>query len=262
MPESYKALIITTLKDHSRWFFADSCVQYAYLNQTDQEFTQSVSGSYDVVYIRDPFNDSMVSINTIKDRIRQLRLQHPDAYYVDNVDSFKKTLLEDKWHQYQLFSNHMPYTRLAGRNVTVGDKHVAKKRISSRSKGVIFDAGQVELTDEWIVQDRLRIDQEFRVFIVNGVVHPRATIRSSKSATTKTEAIGTRELTDNERDFAQMITSQIPELDFVGLDIAISRGKLVLIEINRSPQFTKHNQIEGINIVDGFLSQLFRNNKR
>ena len=44
---------------------------------------------------------------------------------------------------------------------------------------------------------------------------------------------------------------KMPELDFVGVDLAIEeKGNLLIIEVNRSPQFMGYYKVTGVNLAE------------
>ena len=197
------------------------------------------NGKYDIVYFRDPFNDEEVTQDSIMRSLTDVR----GTRSIDKINTYAQTLsFEDKYNQYQTYSDLMPLTFLPSECVFVKGKHLAKKRISQRSKDVLFDINNVPISDDWIFQEIVDIAEELRVYIVFGHIIQQASIKSSK-INGKVKIIGKRDLNARELSFCQKI-SERSKLDFIGVDIAVLRnGEIVLIEVNRSPQFKKYLEL-------------------
>lgn len=206
---------------------------------------------YDFVYFRDPFTVeyNLELIDKIIVRIREL---NPDAYFVDDIKNTKDILIEDKWRQYALFKDLMPRTKIL-KNINNIDysKSFVKKRVSSRARGVIFDVedfpDNVEPSD-YIVQDKIEIIEEIRALVVRGEVLDKGVVKISKTDTDKVKVTDETVLTRDINHLALRIAKALPQLDLVGIDIArTNEDELLLIEINRSPQFNLYTKKTGIN---------------
>jgi glutathione synthase/RimK-type ligase-like ATP-grasp enzyme len=252
-----KILIATTRRDISLDYFLDTRVSCVYFDDDFAGFEATLSeNQFDVVYIRDPFNNPDDSYADLKERLDLIVSSQPKAYYVDQANDIDKIYLEDKWNQYLVMKQFMPKTVIAQPDYFIEGKHIAKKRISSRSRDIIFLATDVPIQENWIIQEMVPLEEELRVYAVNGTILREASIKMSKTAEKKTKVIGTRQLSEAEYNFVETILKGLPELDLVGLDIAVSKDQLSLIEVNRAPQFKRYNKIIGKNIVADFFNQL------
>jgi hypothetical protein len=254
MSSKHNSLIITTKSDQSlEYFLLDTNVVVAYFEDSNELFAEQVKGSsFDVIYVRDPFNTGIFSLDAIATKLSSVKESQPNARYVDHVNDLEGVLIEDKWRQYQLLSDFMSPTKLATGGAFIEGKHIAKKRISARSKDILFSI-DAPLGDDWIIQDRLAIQEELRIYSINGKVLEKATQKSSKAIGQKVKVTGIRQLTDKELSFASEIAAKLPQLHFIGLDVAVTSQGLRLIEVNRSPQFKRYNELSGENIVNGLL---------
>lgn len=248
--------VVTTPADFSLNLFLDdsrSVDVYIY-----GRIESPVIGGYDVIYFRDPFNTSIYDVKAIEEDIFKIRAASPNAYIVDRTSQLDDVLLEDKWVQYQLLSPYMPLTTLATSRV-VPEGQLAKRRISSRGKGIHFEATAVPgQTDEYIFQRRLDIENEYRCYVVGGRVMPRVAVRISKTPETRVKTKKLIGIPDAVRRFVEVIYQSGPELDFVGYDIAVTESGLYLLEANRSPQFTLYNRLSHENVASRVMHSIER----
>lgn len=256
MSSKHNSFVLTTKSDQSLGFFVSKNTTIAYFEDTDVALETLLHAQvFDVIYIRDPFNTGDYSLDNISRKIALLRTLQPHAQFVDNIKSLDDVLVEDKWKQYEIVGQFMAPTVLATNGLFVEGKHIAKKRVSARSKDILFSV-QTPLDDKWIIQDLIPINEELRIYVVHGKVMPQATIKTSKSNGEKVKVVGIRPLSDMEAAFAQAVVSCVPQLDFVGLDVAVTRDGLMLIEVNRSPQFKRYNELSSSNIIEGFFDTM------
>ncbi|MCQ2571118.1 MAG: ATP-grasp domain-containing protein [Candidatus Saccharibacteria bacterium] len=206
------------------------------------------SSKYDIVYFRDPFNDIGVLDKTVAERAIGL---FKNARSIDNVTSFDYLYeLEDKFNQYKMYRDLMPATFLPYECEFVKGRHLAKKRISQRSKDIYFDCPE-QLGDDWIIQELLDIKEELRVYVVFGEVIPQATIKAKVDG--KVKIVGGRILNENEISLCKEIARR-SNLNFIGIDLAVlNNGELKLIEVNRSPQFIRFSEIYNESVLTGIL---------
>lgn len=252
-------LIATTHSDLSLWYFLTEGVSTVYFEDDMPKFTEVVTNqNFDIVYIRDPFNTAHLTLESITRRVELIKTSHPAAYYVDHVDDIKGVLIEDKWRQYERWGAWMPKTYLGGGDADAEGPVIAKKRISARSRDILFDVRPAELSSDWIVQERLVIDDELRVYLLFGQPVTLAGKRRPKQPHQATKVTGLHSLSDEEMFFVQQITSSMIGFDLAGLDIAVTPHGLRLIEVNRSPQFRRYNELGGTNLVADFWSHLRR----
>ncbi|MEA3304620.1 MAG: DUF916 domain-containing protein, partial [Patescibacteria group bacterium] len=114
-----------------------------------------------------------------------------NAYIIDNIQSDSDVFFEDKYSQYLHYKEYMPKTDILERAEDVSNtNYICKKRISSRAKGIIFQPEQIqgELSD-YIIQKRINIDTEYRVYSIFGKVIPMVSIKSSKSENMKVKVL-------------------------------------------------------------------------
>lgn len=222
---------------------------YYYNDELPATFPQ-----FDKVYFRDPFNDP--TDPTLDSRLEEITTQffhnNSDCYSIDHVHTVEDFYIEDKWRQfYQFGKDFMPETWLAREREFVPGEMVVKKRISCRCRDVHFEIPEGANLDSYIVQHRVNIVQEMRVFYLNGQVFRTAETRTSKTETQGVKVIGEIQLTDEQMDFVKRAMAKFPELDFVGVDLAVlDDGSLAIIEINRSPQFKGFYKVTGINLAE------------
>lgn len=254
-----KTLIVTTHEDLSRRYFEGNEVSFAYFEQDEIDFKNLVTRDpFDVIYIRDPFNNPKLSMSMIRGKLQLLYQLQSHAYYIDHANLSEHIFFEDKWLQYETLGEYMPVTTHAMANTFVNGQHIAKKRLSSRSRDIIFTADAVPLSHDWIIQDRLNIQEELRVYVVKGAILKLATIKASKSPQSKTKVIGTRELQKAEYEFAEAVFKKIQWLDFAGFDIALTDEGLKMLEVNRSPQFVRYNEAIGSNLANNLIADIVR----
>lgn len=251
-----RLLIVTTKKDSSLPYLLNDEVDVAYFDDGFDAFKTNVARRhFSVIYLRDPFNTGVFSLEEIDKKLHLLTKRQPEAYYVDHAAALNDLLIEDKWRQYEQLGEWMPKTVLGDSMLSVSRENIAKRRISSRSKNILFNVSPGALSNEWIIQERLAIFEELRVYYLFGEVIRTASIKRPKVAGQTTKVIGLRELSLEEERFAYGIGSALPALDFAGLDIAVTPAGLRLIEVNRSPQFVRYSMLREENLVEDFWEQ-------
>jgi hypothetical protein len=225
-------------------------------DDTEKFAEEAAAWRADIVYIRDPFNTGGLQLDEISPKVERIHNSHPAAYYVDQANSIEDILIEDKWRQYGIWGKWMPQTQLGGRGVSLGGQLIAKKRISARSRDILFNFNVDKLPSDWIVQERLSINEEFRVYVLFGQSVEQVSVRRSKLPGRATKVIGLRPLSAEEAKFVRKLTSEMDRFDLVGLDIALTPSGLRLIEVNRSPQLRRYNELSGDNIVVDFWHRI------
>lgn len=238
-------VLVTTPKDLSSDLFNKhgwEIIQYGLSAPSDHE--------YEVAYYRDPFNDDSISEKMVEESLKQIH----GSRSIDNIKTYAEMLsFEDKYNQYKIYHDLMPKTFLPSRCYPLEkDKYLAKKRISQRSKDIIFDLSDDRIDDNYIIQEIIEIDEELRAYIIFGKVIRQATIKSSK-INGKVKVVGKRNLNEAELGFCQAVADRT-NLDFVGIDLAVLKnGEIKLIEVNRSPQFLKYAELYGEALLSGIL---------
>ncbi len=239
--------IITTKKDISLPLFFSKEIQEEWrVTVSLYEDVQNEAPRFSaatLVYCRDPFTTGL-SQESAKQSLRSLLERNPQAVFVDGADPVASALFEDKWRQYQACGHFMPQTCLAQEDALEGVK-IYKKRISSRSRGIAFapprEAG------EYIVQERLDIEAEYRVIEVRGVLLPTALVKRPKTENATSTVQGARALPEDVKAFLAPIRS-LHGFDLVGYDVCRTRaGELFVLEINRSPQINAYERETGLN---------------
>lgn len=257
-----KLLIITTNEDRSEHLFVHEKLQIDIAHYHSELLSRTDElAEYDYVYFRDPFNTELYDLDEIGAIMKSVCTNNPDAYYFDSTETLEDALLEDKWRQAELFSSLMPHTELVEDFSKIDfERQFVKKRISSRARGVIFGNDTIDKSakpNDYIVQEKLDIIEEYRVIALQGILLEDAVVKSSKTDTRKVKITGIIPLTDEIRVVAAETVAKVPSLDFVGLDIAkISDGTHKLIEINRSPQFVSFTKFTGKNPFEILVKEI------
>lgn len=231
----------------------------------DQKPVPGISNVYETIYIRSHFSHPDTLPQNfraeIDDLIEEAGHFNPTIQFIDSMDTVDKIVeFEDKWQQYQTFTEFMPYTKLYEENMDISGyaRPIYKNRLSSRGAGVTWDKSKItQAPRNWIVQESLDIQEELRIYIIFGEVYPVGAVKKSMSEGDKAEGINSRQLTQDEIEFSLSIIRQAPGLDMVGIDIArTTSGKLYLMEVNRSPGFAKFYELTGTNLADELYSRL------
>ncbi len=240
---------------------------YADIIILDDESVPDNLASYETVYIRSHFSQPSTLPQNFHSEIQGI-VQHakhtnPDVKFVDGLDSVGAIVdFEDKWRQYEIFSEYMPRTELLNQETDVYSfrQPLFKKKLSSRGSGITWNIEETSRsTNDWIVQESLNIQEELRVYVICGEVYPIGTIRRNMTSDVPSEAIDSRNLTQGEMDFSSSVMSKVPNMDFVGLDIALTLDSgLMLMEVNRSPGFAKFNRLTDINLASVLYESLRR----
>lgn len=240
-----KLLIVTTPNDLSIDSFLDISgveTEVIYYGDDMQSLTD-----VDLVYFRDPFV-VQYDIGSIERTVREVA--RAGAYSIDHIKSIDDLFFEDKWKQYLRLSSYMPNTRLLSDGVDAQGV-IIKKRISSRAKAIMFDTSEVEGDfEDYIIQDMMEIHKEYRVYCVAGNIIDTVSVKTSKTKTQKVKVDHIEPLPSDVGYLCSDIMRAIPELDFVGIDLARTPEGLRLIEVNRAPQFKKFSELTGVNLAE------------
>lgn len=247
-------LILTTHDDRCESYFTAAGHEVRYY-----ESLAALPEVVDVVYFRDPFNAGQYNMTAIGQTMQQVCERYPDAYYVDGCMTIDDALIEDKWRQYSQLARFMPATQLATDVSESQEKVIIKERISSRARGISFALTDIPPArrDAYIVQPLLDIIEEYRVYTVRGRVAPYMTQKSPKTADSKVKVIGAMPTDDAMKQYVEAIVRHVPrEYDLLGFDIARTTDGLTLIELNRSPQFKRYNELTGTNILETTITAI------
>lgn len=220
---------------------------------SDEELNKIFQNEFDYIYFRDPFNDQNISQQLARQNSDKIFERYRSVYKVDGIQGYEDMLFEDKWIQYKKFKQFMPKSSLLDSlDISWPKERFIKKRISARSKGVIFcrqDFPDHANPKDYIDQVRLGIETEYRVNMVGQeVIRPMA-IKTSKSETEGVRLITEEFNIPNEiLEISQFVYDKT-HFDFVGLDIARIKNRFILLEVNRSPQFNGYARLTNINLA-------------
>jgi|SaaInlV_200m_DNA_2_1039689.scaffolds.fasta_scaffold05408_2 glutathione synthase/RimK-type ligase-like ATP-grasp enzyme len=259
-----KMLLVTTVNDISLSLFLTQKVKkkleidvFFFHEDIAMLKEKLVSEGYDYIYIRDPFNYEFDKTNA-EEKIKTILDNKGDAYIIDSLESVEDIYFEDKWNQYLVLKEFMPSTKvLESLEAVDSADSITKKRISSRSEGIVFHSKDLKSDDlsEYIVQEKLKINKEYRVYVLFDEILTTASLKSSKTETSRVRTLGTEELSQDVIEFVKKITEK-KNFDFVGLDVVESGGKLYLLEMNRSCLFNGYFRNNNINLAEVFVNKL------
>ena len=247
-------LVVTVSPESS----VDLLSKHADIILLDQVNVTKVLSIYKSIYVRSHFSKAELQPQNFQDTITAIvsraKSLNPNIHVVDGMDTVEKIIgFEDKWNQYQIYSEFMPQTEVLNTlNDSNDQEFIYKKRLSSRGLGVTADLSEVTGPEnEWIVQEKLDIDEEIRVYVIRGKVYPKGAVRRSMAANQMTQSISVRELTNDEIAFASAVGQRSNALNMIGLDVArTSDGTLQLMEANRSPGFGAFAELTQVNLAD------------
>ena len=257
-----KMLLVTTGRDLSVSFFKSIANVQCDVAEFGKGLPLSLLDTYDIVYFRDPFVVSGYSLSATKRTISDIHARYPHSYYIDRVESLTDILFEDKWLQYQYYRQYMPLTAQVGEG-KLAQGMIAKKRISSRARDIVFPEDEVSFSesdaDIFIMQEKIDIIREYRVYVVCGDVLPLVSIKQSKTVSQKAKVTDILAAPIELLEFVKLVLLEGPRFDLIGLDVAETKDGYVLIEVNRAPQFVRYNQILGVNLAAQLVEKLHRN---
>ncbi len=179
---------------------------------------------------------------------------------------------EDKLFQHALFDTYHISTPRTWFSPTIENLKnlpfpiVAKKRISSRSKGNFLIRSLDELenrfadgTLEYIFQEFIHIRDDLRILMLQGevigVVKRMTHIREEERLAVK----GMEVYVLNNPEIISECSRLQKELDadFVGFDVLIDEsGKYWIIEANMSPQFNRFEEVTGVDVSSRVIDAL------
>lgn len=245
-----KWCIVTTPRDHIVETFLDDGFDGEVTRHLYESDVFPEKEPFDVVYFRDPFNVGVFDLAQIDSVVKHITEMYPSAYFVDGIRTTEGLLFEDKWTQYEMLSDFMPFTRLPSVAADMRTGELAKKRISSRARDIVFDKQQLTgPVEDYIFQQGLDILTEYRVIAVGGAILPKVAVRSSKTASSRVRISMLIDTDPHLLSFATKIMKTLPGFDLAGLDIALTTNGYRLIEVNRSPQFKRYQELGDISVV-------------
>jgi hypothetical protein len=215
------------------------------------------SQRYDFIYIRDPFG-GIFEDRYVKSKMEIVLQNVGESILVDGIQSVDDIFLEDKWKQYEMFGELMPKTELpTDVSQFKKGKHMIKERISSRAQGIYFDVDAIDTNNmsQYIIQERIAIVKEYRVYVLFGEVIQQASVKSPKTENSSVKVIDFIEISDELKRYTEKVIQKNP-FDFIGLDIAETQNGFYLIELNRSPLFNSFLRETGINLAEECIKKL------
>ena len=232
-------LVVTTKIDKDVPSFINRAT-IAFLEDYDNYKDEIFSKKFDTIYFRSQFSSVDTMPQNFKKAINKIGSVFQQSYFIDHTKNLSEILdFEDKWRQYERFGEFMPRTWKINGDVTT-DRVIYKKRLSSKTRGISFDPADIINSDEWLAQEMVDIQQELRVYTIRDHVYPVGAIKSSKHNRDAQVLIhDKRQLSRVEVGFISKIIKKCPEMDLLGLDIALTKEGPILIEVNRSPLFQK-----------------------
>lgn len=262
-----KILIVTNVNDLSISLFLTQKIQeiidvdfYFFYEGSEDLKKKLVSNTYDFIYFGYPFRET--DAKSLESLFNVITKHAKDAYIIDNLTKLDDLYFEDKWIQYQIFSQFMPETKLLS-NIEEADKplHITKERVSGRAEGVYFNSKELKKDNvkNYIIQEILNIKKEYRIYVVCNEIITTATIKSSKTQNTQVRVIGTEDISPEMIDFVTKVIKK-NTFDFIGLDIAESANGFHLIEINRACLFNGHFKQTGVNLAENLIKSLLNKN--
>ena len=259
-----KLLVVTTVQDLSVPLFLmrdvvkSLEVEFVFFDESLSDFEKQLrEAAADFVYIRDPFNSNLTLVD-IKRKTDLIFARFADSYFVDNLRDFGDILFEDKFAQFRRYGEFMPPTKILERIEEIDEPGtIAKKRISSRARDIVFSSADFPGGDlsDYVAQKRIDIDVEYRVYAVFGDISETVSLKSPKREGNKVKIIGAQKISAELRNFVERIIAK-SKFDFVGLDIAQSGKSFYLLEANRSCLFGGYFRQTGINLAAVFAEKL------
>ncbi len=213
-----KLLIITTTNDLSLNLFFSYNISKKY-NISVLLFEENLdnfvyfleNNTFDNYYIRDPFN---ADAQQIREKLEKIFELIPQEKFLDNTKTIEDVFFEDKWLQYQDFKDFIPETQILKNISDIDNPHyITKKRISSRAKWILFSSqnfNKEDILEDYIWQKKYTINTEYRIYIINGQVMERASIKSSKTENTKVKIIDNVTISEKIKNFIETFKDKIP----------------------------------------------------
>lgn len=259
-----KMLLITGIDDLSLSLYLTQEMQkmvsmdFYFFHEDSTHLKQKLTNNtYDYIYFGYHFRT--INKKAASDLFDIILKNKHDAYIIDNLKSIDDIYFEDKWTQYQYFSEFMPHTQLL-RTVSDADNknNITKERISGRAEGIFFNSTELDKRNlnKYIIQDNMLIQKEYRIYVVCNEIMPEATIKSSKTLTSKVKVVGSEVLSSDVLAFTKKIIEK-NTFDLIGLDLAITKSGLFLIEINRTCLFNNYFKQTNINLAKVLLDKLY-----
>lgn len=258
-----KMLIITSVNDLSIPLFLTQNIQknidvdfYFFYEGVDDLKKKMLSNEYNYIYIGYAFRE--IAGDILEDLFSAVLDCAKNAYIIDGLQDIEDLYFEDKWKQYQIFSEFMPETALL-KDITDADKseHITKERISGRAEGVYFNSENLDKDslEKYIYQKMIDVEKEYRIYVICDEIIDTATIKSPKTLNSKVKVIGTEKISPAIKKFVEKIIKK-NTFDFIGLDIAKAENDLFLIEVNRACLFNAHFKYTGVNLAETLIDKI------
>ncbi len=260
-----KMLLITNIDDLSLSLYVTQSMQkkvsvdFYFFDENISDLKQKLLlNTYDYIYFGYPFR--VLTKKEINSLLKTVLANKKEAYIIDNLKTIDDIYFEDKWHQYQIFSAFMPKTQLLQLTTdSDNEMYITKERISGRAEGIFFNSHDLDTTHlkKYIIQDKMNIKKEYRIYVICNNILPEATVKSPKTATTAVKIMGIETLSPEIIMFTQKILKK-NTFDFIGLDLAITESGLHLIEINRACLFNGYFKHTNINVMELLMDELHK----
>lgn len=125
---------------------------------------------------------------------------------IDQMSTVEQIVtFEDKFNQYELFSGFFPkhsYTK----TLAISHNLLGQFIKSVFPRGELASPGIRNVasseSNEWLIQESLDTDEELRVYVIRGLVHPVLAVHKSLTATQRVEVSNSRALTEKEIEYA------------------------------------------------------------
>lgn len=264
-----KILFCVTYQDYSLPFFLSEKIRkrispdfLLYESSDNYMLNFLQNNDFDYIYLRNPFTDeNFKDFSKIKNKLNIILKNKKNAYIIDNIRQTEDIFFEDKWKQYGIFKKFMPITNTFVNEAKNTDfsSNLLKEKISSRGKGVFFTMPENINSTDYIIQKKINIDKEFRVYLIFNEIINKVEVKLSKTENTKFKVLHVEPINKKLLEFSKEINKKI-NFDFVGLDIARdNKGKYYLIEINMSCLFGAFYRETKINLAEKFIQKLLEN---
>lgn len=214
------------------------------------------NNTYDYIYFGYHFRD--INKEASSELLNVVLKNKKSAYVIDSIKTIEDIYFEDKWLQYQYFSKFMPKTQLLNSlSDSNNDKYITKERISGRAEGIFFNSIGLDKNNcnKYIIQDKMDIQKEYRIYVICNKILPKATVKSSKTSTSQVKVIGSEVISPNIIKFVEKILTK-NTFDLIGLDLALTESGPFLIEINRTCLFNSYFTQTNINLAKVLLDNL------
>lgn len=264
-----KLLIVTTPFDHSLKRITEEAkkkghsVRVVMYAEVDKEVSFQHLASYDYCIARDPYWGSDYS-----SLVPILSSLFTTGNFLDQRTHTLFPSYEDKVFQHQLFSPVPRYWTFAKKTaINLPFPIVAKKRISSRTRGVyVLENKQVlnklleeHSLDDLFFEELIAVEHDLRVVVLNNTILcavKRTPYLKTKNSFTSygLKVSGKIRVTERICSLATQ-TAKAIQADFCGVDIVLDKNNTpYILECNLAPQFISTERESKVNIARHLIS--------